>query len=71
MVVDGEIPRECQSLVQTEEVNWLPLSDLRTGGTPNIENQARRKALTQDSAVMELNSATSGLHVVLSIRVRR
>ena len=40
-------------------------------GTPNLATQVKRKALTQDSEVMELNGATSGQPVVLSIMVRR
>ena len=71
MVVDEEIPRELQTPVQMEELNCVPRSYVRTGGTPNFASQEKRHALTQDSAMMELNGATSGQRVVLSIMVRR
>ena len=61
MVVDGEIPRDWQTLVWMEEVNWAPRSDVRTEGTPNLATQVKRNALAQDSPVMELNGATSHL----------
>ena len=56
---------------QTEEVNWEPRSDVKTDGTPNPATQEKRNALTQDSAGIELNEATSGHQGVLSIMVRR
>ena len=52
--MDREIPRKQQTPVQTEEVNWAPLLDLRTEGTPNLATQEERNALTQVSAVKEL-----------------
>ena len=36
MVVDREIPREQQTPVQIEEINCVPLSEVRTEGTPNL-----------------------------------
>ena len=53
------------------EVNWTPLSEVRMAGTPNLETQVERKALTQDYAEMEVNGATSGQQDILSIMVRR
>ena len=69
--VDVEIPRDEQTPAQTEEVNCVPLSEVRTAGTPNLETQVDRKARTQVSAEIELNGATSGHQVVQLIIVRR
>ena len=60
MLVDAEIPRAQQTHVQTEEVNCVSLSEVRTEGTPNLATQEKWKARTHDSEVMELNGATSG-----------
>jgi hypothetical protein len=54
-----------------EEVNWLPLSEVRVSGTPNLEIQVEINARTQDSAVIEDNGTTSGHLVLLSIIVSR
>jgi hypothetical protein len=70
-VVEGEIPRTEQTPFQIEDVNWEPLSDVRTAGTPNLDIQVEMKARTQDSAEIEDNGTTSGHLVVLSIMVRR
>ena len=43
MVVEGEISREKQTLVQTKEVNWDPQSDVRTEGTPNLNCNPREE----------------------------
>ena len=59
-MVDAEIPREEQTPAQMEKVNWEPQSDVRTNGTPNFATREKRYALTQDSAVIELNEATYG-----------
>ena len=59
MVVEVEIPREVQTPAQTEEVNYAPLLEVRTAGTPNLETYVERNAQTQDSAEMEANKATS------------
>ena len=69
--VDGEIPSKQQTPAQAEDVNCAPGSEVRTGGTPNIATKVKRKALTQDSAVIELNRATSSQCVVLSFLVSR
>ena len=45
-------------------VKCVPQSDVRTEGRPNLATQETRNALTQDSAVMELNGAISGQCVV-------
>ena len=70
-VVEAKISREEQNPDQTEEVNWAPLLEVRTAGTPNLETQVERKAQTQDSAEMEVNRATSGQQDVWVIMVRR
>ena len=67
---DGD-PKRVTDLVQTEEVNQAPLSDVIMTGKPNLETQVTRKASTQDSAEKELNRVTSGQWVVLSIMVSR
>ena len=54
-----------------QEVKWEPQSKVRTDGTPNLGIQEKRNALTQDSAVIELNGATSSHQVFLSTMVRR
>ena len=36
-VVEAKISREEQNPDQTEEVNWAPLLEVRTAGTPNLE----------------------------------
>jgi hypothetical protein len=54
-----------------EEVNWLPLSEVRVSGTPNLEIQVEINARTQDSAEIEDNGTTSGHLVLLSIIVSR
>jgi len=54
-----------------EEMNWLPLSEVRVSGTPNLETQVEIYALTQDSAVIEDKGTTSGHLVLLSIIVSR
>ena len=69
--MDGEIPREQQTPVQMEAVNWAPWWNMRTEGTPNLATQMERKNLTQVSAVMELNEATSDQHVIQSFMLRR
>ena len=70
-MLDGEIPRELKTSIQTEEVDFVPQSEVSTDGMPNLATQEKRKALTKNSAVLELNGATSGQLVVLSIMVRR
>ena len=70
-MVDAEIPREEKTPAQTEEVNCVPLSEVRTVGRPNLKTQVDKKALEQDSAEIELNKATSSHRVVRSIIVRR
>ena len=67
---DGD-PKRVTDLVQREEVNQAPLSDVIMTGKPNLETQVTRKASTQDSAEKELNRVTSGQWVVLSIMVSR
>ena len=37
----------------------MPPSEVRTEGTPNLATQENRKALTQDSDMIEINRATS------------
>ena len=69
VVVEGEIPKTEQTPFQIEDVNWEPLSDVRTAGIPNLDIQM--KARTQDSAEIEDNGTTSGHLVVLSIMVKR
>jgi len=54
-----------------EETNWLPLSEVRVAGTPNLATQAAMKARTQDSAVIEDKGTTSGHLVLLSIMVSK
>jgi len=71
VVVDEEIPKAEQTPVQTEEVNWVPRSDVRVAGTPKREIQVEINARTQDSAVIDCSGATSGHRVVLSIIVNR
>jgi hypothetical protein len=70
-VVEAEIPRIEQTPVQIEDVNWEPLSDVITAGTPNLEIQVEIRARAQDSAVMEVKGTASGHLVVLSIMVNR
>ena len=55
---------------QTAEVNWVPLSEVRRAGTPNLKTQVEMKAREQDSAVMEDSGTASGRLKVLSIMVR-
>ena len=50
---------EEQTPVQMEEVNWVPLLELRTAGTLNLEIQVEIKAQTQDSVEIEAKGATS------------
>ena len=71
VIVEAKIPRVAQKPDQMEEVNWAPLLELRPAGTPNLETQVERKALTQDSAEMYVIGATSSQQDVLSIIVKR
>ena len=61
---------EEQTPVQMEEVNWVPLLELRTAGTLNLEIQVEIKAQTQDSVEIEANGATSSHLVMGSINGR-
>ena len=63
------IPSYLQTPVQMEDMNWLPLSEVRVSGTPNLATQVEIKALTQDSAVIDNKGTTSGHLVLLSIIV--
>ena len=71
MVVDREIIRELQTLVKMEEVHCAPRSEVRTEVTPNLATQVKRKVLTQDLAVIELNRATFDQLVILSVMLSR
>jgi len=42
--VEAEIPKTEQTPVQIEDVNWQPLSNVRTAETPNLDTQAEMKA---------------------------
>ena len=69
--MEAEIPNIEQTPVQIENVNWEPLSDVRTAGTPNLEIQVEIKAPAQDSAEMEDKGTPSSHLLVLSIMVKR
>ena len=42
--MEAEIPKTEQTPVHIEDMNWEPLSDVRTAGTPNLATQAEMKA---------------------------
>ena len=65
------IPSSLQTPVQMEDMNWLPLSEVKVSGTPNLETNVEIKARTQDSAVIDDKGITSGHLVLLSIIVSR
>jgi hypothetical protein len=50
----------------TEEVNWLPLSEVICCGTPNLATQLLTKAEAQDSAEVERSGIASAHLVDLS-----
>ena len=50
--------------------NWLPRSDVRLRGTPNLETPLLMKARATECVVMSIRDAASGQRVNLSAQVR-
>jgi hypothetical protein len=65
------MPNRLLSESHTEEVNWLPLSEVICCGTPNLATQPLTKAVAQDSAEVERRGMASAYLVDLSRIVRR
>jgi len=53
-----------------EDMNCVPLSEVKVEGTPTLETQVEIKALTQTSVEIDDKGTASGQRVVLSIMVR-
>ena len=64
------IPSSLQTPVQMEDMNWLPLSEVRVSGTLNLATQVEVNACMQDSAVIEDIGTIAGHLVLLSIIVK-
>jgi hypothetical protein len=65
------IPSLADMGAQNAEVNWTPLSDMTTAGTPYLATQAAMNASVQSAAAVSFKGIASGLLVDLSTAVSR
>ena len=71
MVVICLIRKVLHKICHIAEVNWTPLSDVITSGTPKRAIHPLVRAAAQSVAVVFFNSTASGHLVVLSTMVKR
>jgi hypothetical protein len=71
VVITCLIPRPLQKEVHEAEENWVPLSEVRVSGTPNLATQQERNADTQEAADISLRGTASSQREVRSTIVSR
>ena len=64
-------PSCLQSLLQMDEVNWLPLSEVMMAGMPNLAIQLLMRASTQVSVSMEVKGMASSHLLDRSMMMKR
>jgi hypothetical protein len=65
------MPNRCVNESQTEEQNWLPLSEVICWGTPNLATQPATNAAAQLSAEVDLSGNASAYLVERSNTVNK
>ena len=58
------------TLLHTLDSNWLPWSDVRLRGTPNLDTHVLMKARATVSVVMSASGVASGQRVKRSTQVK-
>ena len=64
------MPSLKQSCCHVADENWMPLSEVRVAGTPNLATQEDMKAAAHVFAVISFNGTASNHLMVLSMMVK-